>query len=104
MTPLRNLQIPAALAAFAVAAILLAAAAILSARPASAQIAAAAEPCTTVVISSRVISETRDGQFVDQRQIEDTVVDRCTTAAGGTEDRNRHRVRYWVDVQEFDSD
>lgn len=101
MTALRNLRIPAALAAFAVAAILLAA--IPSAPPVSAQASTATDDCTTVTISSRVISETRDGNFIDQRQVEDTIVDRCTTAAGGTVDRNQRRVRYWVDVQEFDN-
>ena len=102
MTASRNLRITAALAAFAAVALLLAA--IPSAQPVNAQQASTAtDDCTTVTISSRVISETRDGNFIDQRQIEDTIVDRCTTAAGGTVDRNQRRVRYWVDVQEFDN-
>lgn len=101
MTASRNLRITVALAAFAAVALLLAA--IPSAQPVAAQASTATDDCTTVTISSRVISETRDGNFIDQRQIEDTIVDRCTTAAGGTEDRNQRRVRYWVDVQEFDN-
>ena len=100
MTASRNLRITAALAAFAAAVLL---AAIPSAQPVAAQASTTTDDCTTVTISSRVISETRDGNFIDQRQIEDTIVDRCTTAAGGTEDRNQRRVRYWVDVQEFDN-
>ncbi len=101
MTASRNLRITAALAAFAAAILLVA---IPSAQPVGAQQASTAtDDCTTVTISSRVISETRDGNFIDQRQIEDTIVDRCTTAAGGTVDLNQRRVRYWVDVQEFDN-
>lgn len=101
MTLARNLSIPVALAAFAVALILLVATT--AAQPVAAQTTAStSDDCTTVVTGSRVISETRDGSFVDQRQVEDTVVDRCTTAAGGTVDSNQRRVRYWVDVQDFD--
>ena len=60
------------------------------------------ETCTAVVTGSRVVSERRDGNFIDQQLIEQTVVDRCTSVAG-TVDRNERRVRFWQNVQEFDS-
>lgn len=78
-----------------------------AAEPVSAQSQSAAttqtETCTVVVTGSRVVSERRDGNFIDQRLIEQTLVDRCTTADGTTVDRNERRTRFWEDVQEFDN-
>ena len=90
-----------------------AAAALMAALPAAGPVSAQSNPtqstattttetCTAVVTGSRVVSERRDGNFIDQQLIEQTVVDRCTSAAG-TVDRNERRVRFWQDVQEFDS-
>ena len=86
----------ALLAAVTAAALL---AALPSAGPVSAQDTDASSDvstvtCTAIVTNTRVISEIRIGDLVTERLIEQTVVDRCTTAAGTT-DENPRRVRVW---------
>ena len=81
------------LAAVAAAALLVA---LPAAEPVSAQIDSLPEDsCTTAVVSSRVISEVKHGDVVERRQIQQTVVDRCTRSDGTTYDGESRYVTFW---------